>query len=90
MVDHRAAQVGPGQRAHQGAVIDHRKSPDAAVDHHDRCPGEFISWPDRRRAAHDERVDDAVSEGAAALEEDAERVREGAPGRGHVGEAGQL
>ena len=59
------------------------------VDHHDRCPGDFVGRPDRRRVADDERVDDPVSEGATSLQEDTERVREGPPGGGHVSEAGQ-
>ena len=60
----------------KGAVIDHGKSPDPAVDHHDRGPGEFVGGPDRRRVTHDERVNDPVSERAAPLQENTERVRE--------------
>ena len=50
----------PGTACHQGTVIHHGKSPDPAVDHHDGCPGDFVRRPDRRRVAHDERVDNPV------------------------------
>ena len=89
MVNHRTAQIGPGQRPYQDTVINHGKSPDPAVDHHDRCPGEFVGRPDCRRVAHDQRVNDTVSESAASLQENTERVRERASGGGHVFEAGQ-
>src|SRR5215471_17778572 len=59
MVDHRTAQIGPGQGAHEGTVVDHGKPADPAVDHHDRRPGELVGRPNRRHVAYDKRVDDA-------------------------------
>jgi len=76
MVDHRTAQIGPGERAHEGPVVDHGKPANPAVDHHDRRPGEFVGRSDRRRVAHDEGVEDAVGEDAAAFQENPERIGE--------------
>src|SRR6185437_2321002 len=89
MVDHRAAQIGSGQSAHESPAVDHGKPADPAVDHYYRRPGKFIGRTDRRRLAHNQGVDDAVRECPAALEESAERVGKRAASSVHVIEAGQ-
>lgn len=89
MVNHRSAQIGPGQAAHQSPVVDHGQPADTAVDHHDRRPGEFTGRSHSRGVARDEGVDRTIGEFPAALKEDAERVGERAASSGHVIEAGQ-
>ena len=89
MVDHRATQICPGHRAHEGPVVDYRKPADTAVDHHDCGSGELVARSDCRCVARDQGVDDTLGEGAAALEKRFEGIGESAASRGHVVEARQ-